>query len=293
MPEDLLNEWANDPPEASIPSATAPSAQDFPSPPPDEARGSLPDPEPLQPASSPEPEPSVSPTRHPSPGRRPRRRTLSAQGVQQRHDASRHSTGPRTARGKARSRMNAVKSGVSGHARFLWESMVALDENPEEFQHVVATLIQSLQPAGGAEMLLVEDIATLSWKKARLDRAQQGVWERQMELLEIERRRRAFEAELQSVDSSLEEVRESGLRGVKDSPGKFEEVLSILEILVARAQRNDFSDDLNEAVTMLYGTHPALRGKHIGGLFEDLAQAARQGRQHDDHAILSAELRKA
>ncbi|MGH9434057.1 MAG: hypothetical protein ACRD3T_21215, partial [Terriglobia bacterium] len=42
-----------------------------------------------------------------------------------------------------------------------------------------------------------------------------------------------------------------------------------------------------------YGTHPALRGKHIGGLFEDLAQAARQGRQHDDHAILSAELRKA
>ncbi|MGH9430138.1 MAG: hypothetical protein ACRD3T_01195, partial [Terriglobia bacterium] len=70
------------------------------------------------------------------------------------------------------------------------------------------------------------------------------------------------------------------------------ENVSILEILVARAQRNDFSEDLNEAITMLDGTHPALRGKHIGGLFEDLALAARQGRQHDDHAILSAELRK-
>ncbi|MGH9434155.1 MAG: hypothetical protein ACRD3T_21715 [Terriglobia bacterium] len=28
--------------------------------------------------------------------------------------------------------------------------------------------------------------------------------------------------------------------------------VSILDILVARAQRNDFSDDLNEAITMLY-----------------------------------------
>ncbi|MGH9455216.1 MAG: hypothetical protein ACRD2O_14740 [Terriglobia bacterium] len=133
MSEDPLNELLNDLPKASSPASTIPSAQDFPSPPPDEARGSLPDPEPLQPASSPEPEPSVPPTRHPSPGRRSRR-TLSARQFQQRRDAARHATGPRTARGKARSRMNAVKSGVSGHARFLWESMIALGENPEEFQ---------------------------------------------------------------------------------------------------------------------------------------------------------------
>ncbi|MGH9452684.1 MAG: hypothetical protein ACRD2O_01795 [Terriglobia bacterium] len=26
------------------------------------------------------------------------------------------------------------RSQATGHARFLWESMVALDENPEEFQ---------------------------------------------------------------------------------------------------------------------------------------------------------------
>ena len=299
MPEDPLNEFVSDRPEASNPAETTPSAEDFPSLPPDEVSALRPDSEdpepdelaPEQPAPSPEPTPPDP--RHPSPGRRSSGRSLSPQETEQRREASRQSTGPRSARGKARSRMNAVKQGVSGHARFLWDSMIAMGENPEEFQGLFANLVQSLQPVGGAEMLLVEDIAILSWKKARLDRAQQGVWERQMELLEMERRRRAFEADLQSVDSSLEEVSESGLRGLKDSPGKFEEMLSILDLLAARAQRDDFSEDLSAAITMLYGQHPGLRGQLIGGLFEDLVRAARQGQPSGDHEVFSAELRKA
>jgi hypothetical protein len=278
MPEETANESVNPRPENENPPEIIPpaeSSEDL-----SLARVSNSPHEPAHAAQQPESEPSLLPAAQAL--SRPPRRKLSAREIEQRRNAALQSTGPRTPEGKARSRTNAVKDGVSGLARFLWDSMIAMGENPEEFQHLFGVLITSLQPVGGAEMLLVEDIAMLSWKKARLDRVQQGVWERQMELLELERRRRSFEADLMSADNcSPEQLRESGLRGLPDSPGKFEEMLSIVEILMGRVGRKDFSENLSEAMAMLYGEKPTVRGKYIAGSFHSFSEASARGEHID------------
>jgi hypothetical protein len=85
------------------------------------------------------------------------------------------STGPRTAQGKRRSSQNALKHGLYSNAAFFWDSAIALGEDPRDFERLLKGLVLARQPANALEMVLVEDIALLIWKKARLDRAEAAV----------------------------------------------------------------------------------------------------------------------
>jgi hypothetical protein len=85
------------------------------------------------------------------------------------------STGPRTAQGKRRSSQNALKHGLYSNAAFFWESAIALGEDPREFWRLLKGLLEARQPANTLEMVLVEDIALLFWKKRRLDRSEAAV----------------------------------------------------------------------------------------------------------------------
>ena len=73
----------------------------------------------------------------------------------------RESPGPRTAEGKQRSSRNALKHGC--YSQFLFESMEALGEDPQDFVQLRDGLLQSHQPASPAEALLVEDLALRTW----------------------------------------------------------------------------------------------------------------------------------
>jgi len=73
------------------------------------------------------------------------------------------STGPRTAEGKARSRLNAMKHGL------LAERVVLVhDGKPEEFFALYYELHRDLDPVGRLEEVLVDRVVGLVW---RLDRA--------------------------------------------------------------------------------------------------------------------------
>ena len=210
-------------------------------------------------------------------GRSPKRRALTAPQRQQRRAAARRSTGPRSAPGKSHSRMNASTHGLSAHATFFWESMVALGEDPEDFKQLFAGLIESLHPAGTVEMALTGDLAVLMWKKARLERAQHGVWDRHQELLELEHRRAAADLDYTSVDTTHEAILATGLRGVPDSIAKFEETLSVLELLSTQAKQKNYQDDVAHFLRLLYGEHLTWRGGQIEGFFGALQQAAKRG----------------
>jgi len=72
---------------------------------------------------------------------------------------SKSSQGPRTARGKAYSSQNAVKSGLLAK-----RISFATEEESVEFQELFQSLHCQLRPCGLVEKFLVEEIATLFWK---------------------------------------------------------------------------------------------------------------------------------
>jgi hypothetical protein len=84
---------------------------------------------------------------------------------------ARRSTGPRTARGKSRSRWNALRHGqwASGLA---WseESLRYLREDPEEFERLRLGLHDAAGPSDDPLWgLQIEDLARLYWRRSRLE----------------------------------------------------------------------------------------------------------------------------
>jgi hypothetical protein len=82
-----------------------------------------------------------------------------------RRNASR-STGPRTPRGKARSRLNAMKHGILAS-----QVVIATIEGYAQrklFEAIVEGLIHDFEPVGTYEQLLVQEIAACFWRERRL-----------------------------------------------------------------------------------------------------------------------------
>jgi len=75
---------------------------------------------------------------------------------------AKRSTGPRTSDGKARSRMNAVKHGLT--AKYI----VIGDEDPDEFEALRADLEADFQPSTRLEHELIDRLAGLLWRLRRV-----------------------------------------------------------------------------------------------------------------------------
>jgi hypothetical protein len=86
--------------------------------------------------------------------------------AQQRAEANRinaqRSSGPRTELGKSRSKMNALKHGLSA------KKIVIGDEDPRDFEALRAALEQDFQPETALELELVGQLAGLLWRLRRV-----------------------------------------------------------------------------------------------------------------------------
>ncbi len=74
------------------------------------------------------------------------------------------SSGPRTPEGRSRSKMNAVKHGMTAR------TPVLPGEDPDAFRGRLDSWAEALAPADAVEQFLVEQAATASWKIERADR---------------------------------------------------------------------------------------------------------------------------
>jgi hypothetical protein len=81
---------------------------------------------------------------------------------------ARHSTGPKTADGKASSARNSTRHGL------LAREAVLPEEDPREFRDLLASLEAEFQPATPVEELLVRDMASAQWRLRRLTRIETG-----------------------------------------------------------------------------------------------------------------------
>ena len=81
------------------------------------------------------------------------------------------STGPRTKPGKARSRRNALKHGLSA------EQVVMLGEDPAAFEALRDDLYAHYQPADPVAINLVEQVAACLWRLRRVPEIEAGIFE--------------------------------------------------------------------------------------------------------------------
>jgi hypothetical protein len=105
---------------------------------------------------------------------------------------SKRSTGPRTVAGKAQSRKNAVKHGLTA------KCIVLGDEDPEEFEALRANLQMEFEPSSRLRRELIDHLAGLLWRRRRVHALEAAlVKAREAELraeLEKERESERFEA---------------------------------------------------------------------------------------------------
>jgi hypothetical protein len=80
------------------------------------------------------------------------------------------STGARTPAGRARSSMNALKSGI--HAK----SEIIPGEDPAQLAQLTTEYYESIQPQGPEEAVLVNQVVRADWQLRRLARAEADVW---------------------------------------------------------------------------------------------------------------------
>jgi len=101
------------------------------------------------------------------------------------------STGPRSAEGKEKSKLNSLKHGGYTAAQNEQVVMAALGEDPKEYDALLADLLSSYGPGDSLWYQQVKDLAKLYWRQKRLERARGSIARRRLlDLRRDEERRR-------------------------------------------------------------------------------------------------------
>src|SRR3954471_20443112 len=79
------------------------------------------------------------------------------------------STGPRTAPGKAKSSLNAVKTGLTGR------TVLLPSEDVKQYQNHVKRFHEELQPVGELETNVVQSLADTQWRLNRIPSLESGI----------------------------------------------------------------------------------------------------------------------
>jgi len=99
---------------------------------------------------------------------------------------SKHSTGPRTEEGKARSSQNATKHGLCAKAILL------TSDDPTAFQRRLDSFLNEYQPQGPTEQQLVRTLANNSWHLDRVNRLEEALFTHADENLTLDSQMRSL-----------------------------------------------------------------------------------------------------
>ena len=131
------------------------------------------------------------------------------------------STGPTTAKGKARSARNALRHG-------LLSSQVVVSagdgaERPEEFQALLETLLEQFDPQNVIEQALVERVAACFWRLRRAQRFEVGALREALD--ECHRHDTPGQDEVDRLQGQLQHARD--LRGQRADDLRFLQALNL------------------------------------------------------------------
>ena len=117
-----------------------------------------------------------------------------------------HSTGPRSPAAKQNSKLNALKHGAYVADDNRRQSMLALGEDPEQFQTLIEELMSDFGPGDALWEKQIEDLAWLYSRRERLERAQAGVMRRALQGVDDWQHRRQQEMERVTFEASQHEI---------------------------------------------------------------------------------------
>ena len=151
-----------------------------------------------------------------------------------------HSTGPRSHAAKQNVKLNSLKHGgrVSDENRCL--AMLALGEDPQEFENLKQELMSTLTPGDALWEKQIDDLAWLYWRRERLERAQQGLKRRALQGIEDWQHRRQQEMARVTFDASQHEMLDVGLSESTDRGVTLRRTLSFLELVREEVKQRTF-----------------------------------------------------
>jgi len=105
---------------------------------------------------------------------------------------SQKSTGPTSPEGKAKSALNALKSGIDA-----WSHIIA-GEDPAELEALTEQFLQHYKPADPVQLSLVDTLISTEWIQRRLRRIEAQLWTYRIDILDQNLTRAEF------VDPSIQ-----------------------------------------------------------------------------------------
>ena len=149
-----------------------------------------------------------------------------------------HSTGPRTEAGKQNSKMNAVRHGERSDPQNHFWVMLALGEDPQEFEDLKKELMLSYGPGEPLWRRQIDDLARLYWRRDRLQRAQEGLMRRAR--LGVEERQHRRRQELAEATFDAAQAPEMETSEPADPGVRLRWRLSWLKVIREQVQRGVF-----------------------------------------------------
>ena len=146
-------------------------------------------------------------------------------------------TGPRTAAGKENVKMNALKHGVYAADENHQLTMLALGEDPQEFEALEQELLTTYGPGDALWRRQIEDLAKLYWRRQRLERMQTGVMRRALQAVEEWQHRREQEMANATFEPSHPEMLDVTLPESTDAGVRLRRILSTLGVIRAEVAR--------------------------------------------------------
>jgi hypothetical protein len=172
----------------------------------------------------------------------------SEQGAQPRlnQPASRRATGPRTVRGKERSKLNALKHGL------FFKAVLLEGESRAEYLSFLNDLRTEFQPQGEMESVCVENLSLLLWRKRRLLQAENAEISDQIVKTEIQ-----FKAKMrvEAFEISRSAITSGGLLKHIHNPHIVTETKETLICFRELVVSGRFTED-SRLIEKLYGEGP-------------------------------------
>ena len=156
-----------------------------------------------------------------------------------RHNAQ-HSTGPRSPAAKQNSKLNALKHGAYVSDENQRQAMLALGEDPEQFQTLTQELRSAFGPGDALWEKQIDDLAWLYWRRERLERAQAGLKRRALQAIDDWQHRRQQEMARVTFDASQHEMLNVDLSESTDRGVTLRKMLSFLEVIREQVKQRTF-----------------------------------------------------
>ena len=179
---------------------------------------------------------------------------------------ARHSTGPRSPAAKQNSKLNALKHGAYVSDENQRQAMLALGEDPEQFQFLTHELRSAFGPGDALWEKQIEDLAWLYWRRERLERAQDGLKRRALQGIEDWQHRRRQEMARVTFDASQHQLLDANLSGSTDRGVGLRRTLSFLEIIRDQIKQRTFRSRQYSELESLYQGVTGWRQALIFGL---------------------------